>query len=70
MLTFDLDTQDCLINDKIGNISDIEFAQGSVWKVYVNFSDEKTVLKAVRPFYLDWQNYWVPISKNVKLRFQ
>ena len=30
MLTFDLDTQDCLINDKIGNISDIEFAQGSV----------------------------------------
>ena len=52
MLTVNLDTQDCLINDKTGNICDIEFAQGSAQKVYVNLSDEQTSLKAVRPFYL------------------
>ena len=52
MLTVNLDTQDRLINDKTGKISDIEFAQGSAQKVYVNLSDKQTGLKAARSFYL------------------
>ena len=45
VLTVNLDIKDRLINDQTGNISHIEFAQGSVRKVYVKFSDEQTDLK-------------------------
>ena len=48
MLTVNLDIQDCLTNGQTGNISQIEFAQISVQKLYVKFSDEQAGLKAVR----------------------
>ena len=48
MLTVNLDIQDCLNNGQTGNISQIEFAQISVQKLYVKFSDEQAGLKAVR----------------------
>ena len=48
MLTVNLDMQDCLTNGQTGNISQIEFAQISVQKLYVKFSDEQAGLKAVR----------------------
>ena len=51
-LTVNLDIQDYLINGCTGNISHIEFTQGSVWKVYVKFSDEQAGLKAMRSSYL------------------
>ena len=47
---------DPLINDKTGNISHIEFVQGSLCKVYVKFSEEQTGLKAVRSYHLDRYN--------------
>ena len=40
MLTINIDIQDRLINGQTGNIRHIEFAQGSIRKVYVKFSDE------------------------------
>ena len=63
MLTVNLGIQDHLINGQTGNISHIEFAQGSVPKVYVNFPDEQAGLKAVRPSYLGTKKYWVAIEK-------
>ena len=57
MLTVNLDMQDRLINGQTGNIRHIEFAQGSVWKVYINFFDEQAGLKAMRSSYLDRRNY-------------
>ena len=48
-----IDRHGCLINGQTENISHIEFDQGSVWKVYVKFSDEKSRLKAIKPSYLD-----------------
>ena len=69
MLTVNLDIQYRLINGQTGNISHIKFAQDSVRKVYVKFSDEKAGLKAMRSFYLGIQNSWFQL-KNVKLRFQ
>ena len=55
-----IDMWDLLSNDKTGNISHIEFVQLSVCKVYVKFSEEKTVLKAMRSYHLGRQNSWVP----------
>ena len=52
MLTVNLDIQDRLISGQTGNINRIEFAQGSVQKVYVKFSDEHVGLKAIRSSYL------------------
>ena len=63
MLTVNLDIQDCLINDQTGNISHIKFAQGSVRKVNVNFSDEPACLKAMRLSYLGRQNSCFSIKK-------
>ena len=63
MLTVNLDIQDRLINGQIENISYIEFAQGSVPKVYVTFSDEQGGVKAMRSCYLGRNNSWVPIKK-------
>ena len=40
ILTANLDIQDRLINGQTGNITHIEFAQVSVQKVYVKFSDD------------------------------
>ena len=57
-----LDIQDRLINCQTGTISHIEFAQGSVRKVYVKFSNEQTGLKAMRLSYLGKQSLWVPID--------
>ena len=48
MLTVNLDIQDRLINGQTGNISHVEFAHGSVRKVYVKFSDEQAGLKTIR----------------------
>ena len=63
MLRVNLDIQDRLINGQTGNISHTEFAQDSVRKVYVKFSDEQAGLKAMRSSYLGRQNSWVPIEK-------
>ena len=41
ILTVNLDAEDRLINGETENISNIEFAHGSVRKVYVNVSDER-----------------------------
>ena len=41
-------TVNYLINSQTGNISLDEFAQGSVWKIYVKFLDEITGFKAMR----------------------
>ena len=69
MLTVNLEIQDRLINGQTGNISHAEFAQSSVRKVYVEFSDEQAGLKAMRSSYLGTKNYWF-LFKNVKSRFQ
>ena len=63
MSTVDLDIQNRLINGQTGNISHIEFAQGSIRKAYVKYSDEQAGLKAIRSSYLGRQNSWVPIEK-------
>ena len=47
----------------MGNISEIEFARGSFCKVYVKFSDEQAVLKAMRSYYLGRQNFLLPIEE-------
>ena len=39
MLIVNLDIRDHQINDQIGNISHVEFGQGSIQKVYVKFFD-------------------------------
>ena len=62
-LTVNLVIQLCLINGQTGNVSHIEFTQGSVQKVYVNFPSEQANLKAMGKPYLDRQNSWVPIEK-------
>ena len=62
-LTVNLVIQLCLINGQTGNVSHIEFTQGSVQKVYVNFPNEQANLKAMGAPYLDRQNSWVPIEK-------
>ena len=64
MLTVTLDTQDRLINGQTGNISYIEFARGSVKKVYIKFSDEQAGLKAMRSSYLDKKNYSLDSNKE------
>ena len=51
MLGFNICIQD-LIDCKIGNNRHIEFAQGSVLKVYVKFSDEPFCAKSMRSSYL------------------
>ena len=63
MLTVNLDIQGLLINGQAGNINHIEFAQGSVWKVYVRFSNKKASLKVLKSSNLCRKNYGVPIEK-------
>ena len=63
MLTVNIGILDCLINSLTGNIRHTEFAQGTVYKVYVKFSDEQAGLKAMTSTYLGEQNSWVPIEK-------
>ena len=59
MLTVNIDIQDRLINGQIGTIRHIEFAQGSVRKVYVKFSGEQVDSKAMRLSYLGRKNSWI-----------
>ena len=63
MLTVNIDIQYRLINGQTGNIRHIEFAEGTVHKVYVNFSDEQADLKAMRSSHVGWQSSWVPTEK-------
>ena len=63
MLTVNVDIQDRLINGQTGNIEDIEFAQGTVRKVYVKFSDEQAGIRETRSSYLGRHNSWVAIEK-------
>ena len=63
MLKVNLNIQDRLISGQTGNISHIEFAQGSVWKTYVKFSDKQAGVKAMRSSFLGRQSYWMPIEK-------
>ena len=69
MFTANLDTQDCLINIQMGNISYNEFAQGSAWKVYAKFCDEQAGSDAIRSSYLGRQTLGF-LLKYVELRFQ
>ena len=56
MLTvISIDIHDHLINGQTGNTIDIEFAQGSVYKLYVTFSDEQAGFKPMRSSYIDRQ---------------
>ena len=43
MLAVTVDIQDRPVNGQTENIEHIEFVQGTVRKVYVNFSDEQLV---------------------------
>ena len=52
IITVNIDTQDHPNNGQAGNIRYIEFAQGSVCKVYVKFSDEIASSKAMKSSYL------------------
>ena len=52
MLAVNTDIQDRLINGQTGSIRDTEFAQGSVQKVYVKFSDERAGIKVMGSSYL------------------
>ena len=63
MLTVDIDIQGSLINCQTETIRHIEFAEGSVFKVFVKFSDEQVGSKAVRSSFLGKKNSWVPIQK-------
>ena len=63
MLAVNIDIQDHLINDQTGNVARIEFAQGSVGKVYVKFSDEQAGLKAMTSSYLGRKHSLFPIEK-------
>ena len=63
MLTVNIDIQDRLINGQTGNIRHIEFAEGTIHKVYITFSDEQVGLKAMRSSYVGIQNSCVPIEK-------
>ena len=63
MLEINIDIQVRLINDQTGNTRHIEFAQGSVCKVYVNFFGEQAGLKAMKSSYLQRKNFWVFIEK-------
>ena len=47
MLTVNIDIQYRLVSGQTGNTRHLKFAQGSVWKVYVNFSDGHAGLKAI-----------------------
>ena len=63
MLAVNSGIQDRLINGQTGNISYIEFAQGSVRNVYVKFSDGQASLKAMKSSYLGRKSFWVPVRK-------
>ena len=63
MLKLNLDTQDRLINDQTGNITNTEFGQGRVRKAYTKFSDEHAGLKTMRSSSLGRQSALVPIEK-------
>ena len=63
MLTVNIDIQDRLINGQTWNIRHIEFAESTVHKVYLNFSDEQRGIKAMTSSYVDRQNSWAPIEK-------
>ena len=63
MSTVMLDIRDCPVNGQTGNISHVEFAQGSVQKVSVKCLDQQAGLKAIRWSYLGRQNSWAAIEK-------
>ena len=68
MLKVNLDIYGRLINSQRGNISHTEFGQGSVWKVYAKFSDERTGGKAMRSSYLRRQNSWIPTEAEIPIK--
>ena len=57
MLTVNIDILDHLISGHTEIIRHIEFAQGSVCKVYVKFSDKQASSKAMRSSYFGTQNF-------------
>ena len=57
MLTVNIDILDHLISGQTEIIRHIEFAQGSVCKVYVKFSDKQASSKAMRSSYFGTQNF-------------
>ena len=69
MLTVDIDIQGSLINCQTETIRHIEFAESSVFKVFVKFSDEQVGSKAVRSSYLGKKTLGF-LFKNLKLGFQ
>ena len=63
MLTVNMDIKDHLIISQTGYVRHIKFAQGSVGKIKVKFSDKQAGLKAMKSSYLDRQNSKVPTEK-------
>ena len=63
ILAVNIDIQDRLINRQTGNVTHMEFVQGSIHKVYVKFSDEQADVRPIRSSYLGRQNSWVAIEK-------
>ena len=63
MLTVNIDIQNYLANGETGIKRHIEFAQGSVRKLYIKFSYEQAGTKAMTLPYLRRQNSWVLIEK-------
>ena len=52
-----------LTNGQTGNVKHIEFVHGSIHKVYVNFSDEESGVRAMISSYLGRQNCQVATEK-------
>ena len=63
MLAVNADIQDRLFNGKTGNVKHIEFAHGSIHKVYVSFFDEQTGLRVMVSSYIGREISWVTIEK-------
>ena len=57
ILKVNLDIHDHLINCQTGNTSYNEFAEGSVGKVYLKFSDEQADINTTRSPHIGSQNY-------------
>ena len=64
MLTNSIDVQDHTIDDQVREAAHIDFAQNTIQKVYVMFSDPQAGLKAMTASHFSRQHSWMEIEKN------
>lgn len=64
MLTNSIDVQDHTIDDQVGEAAHTDFAQNTIQKVYVTFSDPQAGLKAMTASHFSSQQSWIEIEKN------